>query len=90
MQRKSWIQEVRNVRMNKTSFFGLNGDQLPGHGGRVLDSGGRAGREEQGAPLGLPRVGRDQKGSFKGAETGQSDTNTKVREETQEGQVNAV
>lgn len=56
----------------------------------MLDSGGRAWREEQGAPLGLPRVGRDQKGSFKGAETGQSDTNTKVREETQEGQVNAV
>lgn len=45
----------------------------------MLNSGWRAWREEQGAPLGLPRVGRDQKGSFKGAEKGQGDTATKAR-----------
>ena len=32
-----------------------------------------------GRALGLPRVGRDQKGSFKGAEKGQGDTITKAR-----------
>lgn len=45
----------------------------------MLASGCRAWREERSTPLGLPLVGRDQKGSFKGAEKGQGDTATKAR-----------
>ena len=56
----------------------------------MQDSGGRAWREEQGAPWAFPVWAGTRKAAFKGAEKGQGDTITKAREERQEGRANAL